>query len=561
LRTLNITSSGATNTLGAISSDSAVVSAVNLTADAAILTTGLTIANNGAVPAVALTISGAAGDRSASSTSAARSAVTLGTLDTDFTSINAGGLTAGGVSATLSATTTATFTGGAGSDRITTSTSGQLGAVNAGAGTDTLTLADTTHMDTSAEGAIYTGFEVLAVANNVSIDMDTFTGSTITAVAIADAGNATSVTDMSVAQAASVTVTAGAGALTLGVKDATTVGTNNVLNITVSDGDTTTSEAVWGTGDVTLAGVETINLTATDDVTWATMANISGMGTLTVTGAGDVSLTTNTMALTNNTSINASAVTGTVLINASAATGFGVAITGSATNTNTLTGTVAADVIVGGANADSIQNRAVGAAVTAGDLFTGGAAFDTFTLVGTSASAANYSAAPRITDFTVGTAANNTDLIRFSADNTSYDDDGGVDSGIGDVAGVDAAAANDAVVIQTVAQNAGAAAATGATVNFIKLTTAVAFTTSLQATFNAAIGTSTVTGFTADSQILFSYYDTTNSVMVIGTVDVNGGASATVAETADVVNLVGTINMTAADYALIDTDNFAVFIA
>jgi hypothetical protein len=70
-----------------------------------------------------------------------------------------------------------------------------------------------------------------------------------------------------------------------------------------------------------------------------------------------------------------------------------------------------------------------------------------------------------------------------------------------------------------------------------------------------------VTGFTADSQILFSYYDTTNSVMVIGTVDVNGGASATVAETADVVNLVGTINMTAADYALIDTDNFAVFIA
>jgi hypothetical protein len=112
------------------------------------------------------------------------------------------------------------------------------------------------------------------------------------------------------------------------------------------------------------------------------MANISGMGTLTVTGAGDVSLTTNTMALTNNTSINASAVTGTVLINASAATGFGVAITGSATNTNTLTGTVAADVIVGGANADSIQNRAVGAAVTAGDLFTGGAAFDTFTLVG-----------------------------------------------------------------------------------------------------------------------------------------------------------------------------------
>jgi hypothetical protein len=48
--------------------------------------------------------------------------------------------------------------------------------------------------------------------------------------------------------------------------------------------------------------------------------------------------------------------------------------------------------------------------------------------------------------------------------------------------------------------------------------------------------------------------------MVLGTVDVNGGATITVFETADVVNLIATISMTAADYAILDADNFAVFI-
>jgi hypothetical protein len=228
---------------------------------------------------------------------------------------------------------------------------------------------------------------------------------------------------------------------------------------------------------------------------------------------------------------------------------------------DTIIGSTSADIFSGGAGADVMQNRAVGAAVTAGDVMTGGDGFDIFTLVGTSASTTNYSGSPTITDFTVGTTATNTDFIRFSADNTSYDDDGGTDSGIGDQAGADAAATGDAVVIQTVAQSAGAAAVTGTTVNMFKLTTAVAFNTNLQTTFNAAIGTSTITGLTADSQLLFSYYDTTNLVMVIGTVDVNGTGTATVAETADVVNLIGTISMTAANYALIDTDNFAVFIA
>jgi hypothetical protein len=47
--------------------------------------------------------------------------------------------------------------------------------------------------------------------------------------------------------------------------------------------------------------------------------------------------------------------------------------------------------------------------------------------------------------------------------------------------------------------------------------------------------------------------------MVILGADITGGTTTTL-ETGDVVTLIGTINMSAADYALIDADNFAAFI-
>ena len=64
-----------------------------------------------------------------------------------------------------------------------------------------------------------------------------------------------------------------------------------------------------------------------------------------------------------------------------------------------------------------------------------------------------------------------------------------------------------------------------------------------------------------DVTIAASFYDTTNSVMVIVAADGGSGGTATVLETADVVRLIGTVAMTAANYALIDADNFASFLA
>ncbi len=379
LTTVAIGSSGANNVVGAVTTNSAVVTAVTIAAEKALTVASLGI---GGTTTASLTVSGAAADVAATSTAAAHSAVVLGALDTDFTSVTASGLTAGGVSATLSATTAATFVGGAGNDTITTSTSGQTGSVDAGAGTgDTLVLTASGHIDTTAEGAIYKGFEVLHsndAAAAVSIDMDLITGSTIGSILITDAANGTSVTDMSATQAANVRVIAGAGAMTLGVKGATTVGTINTMSITVSDGDTTGSEAAWGTGDLTLAGVETINLTATDDVLWSTMANISGLTSLVATGGGDVSITTGAHAASANESINFSGLTAAATFNFAATTANAMAFTGGSGIDTVTDSAIGGNVITTGAGNDviTLTDKTSGSGAT---VVTGGAGADATT--------------------------------------------------------------------------------------------------------------------------------------------------------------------------------------
>jgi len=311
----------------------------------------------------------------ATATAAYTPAVVLGALDTDFASIDASGLTAGGVGATLSATVAATFTGGAGDDMITTSASGQTGAVNAGDGNDTLTLAAAAHIDTTAEGAIYSGFDVLSSAA-AAIDMDLITGSTITAIKVGAAGS--NVTDMNATQAANVMVIGALGATTLGIKDATMVGTADTLALTISDGDTTTSEALVAGGDLTLAGVETITIDAVDDATFTTMANITGMNSLTVTGGGDVSFTTGAHALESNATFDFSALTGTSTFDAAAATTNAFAFTGGTAVDTVTDNVIGGNVITTGDGNDAITLTAKTGGTT-GTSITGGAGADTVT--------------------------------------------------------------------------------------------------------------------------------------------------------------------------------------
>ncbi len=373
LTSLAITSSGGASILGAVDSTSTSITTTTITATSALTIGGLTIGTNAATQS--LTISGAAADVAATSTAAAHSAVVLGALDADYASIDASGMTAGGVSATLSATTTATFTGGAGNDTVTTSANSYTGAVDAGAGTDTLVLALAAHISDTIEGANYTGFEVLQSAA-AAIDMDLITGSTITAVNVTTAGS--NVTDMTATQAANVTIVGTLGATTLGIKNATQVGTNDTLALTISDGDTTVAEAQVAAGDLTLAGIETVTINAIDGGTFSTMANITGLTSLTVTGSAATSFTTGAMTLGANTSFDFSGHTGTNTFNAAAATTNAFAYTGGSAVDTVTDNVIGGNIIVlgGGNDVLTLTDKTGGTATT---VVTGGAGADTIT--------------------------------------------------------------------------------------------------------------------------------------------------------------------------------------
>jgi len=324
---------------------------------------------------------------------------------------------------------------------------------------------------------------------------------------------------------------------------AITVGTTTsglILGTTAGAADT----AGWGSGAITINGAETVNLTSqgganTFGAGGFTLTDTAATQTLTITGDQNITFTGAVRADV----INASALTGTLTLTGGTGT-TATTITGSA-QADVLNGSTAADIISGGAGADSLMNTLDGAAVTAADVLTGGAGFDTFTLIGSAAVAANYAGVSNITDFTVGTTAANTDFIRLSATNASYS------AGLS-IEGT-AAGATGTVGVQGVAQNVSAAAATG--MEFLKLTTGVAAAASNQLTFDAAIGTAAIVT-TAAGVYAGSFYDTTNSKMVVFEV---ASANVTIAA-ADVIRVIGTIDMTAADYANIDTDNFASFL-
>jgi len=379
-----INSTGAANIIGTLNIGG---SATSLTINA---TTGLT---TGAITGAALTtitVSGAAATAATPVTPAANdiiSAVQIGAaLPAAVTTINASGMTAGGVSATLIGTVTS-FIGGAGTDTITTAalTTTVASAINAGAGTDVLRVAATADVDTAAEGALYAGFETLDVGAQTA-NMSNFANSTFTAVRVG--GNAT-FTNMTATQAANVTVYANASA-NYGLSGAGNVGSINTINLIVDDGLAATNTITLG--DITAANVEIINIRAVENVTISAMAASTTLTNMAITGAGDVSLTYGATAAVLNSAIDASALTGTFTYNGSALTAFGQLVTGSSTRVNTVTGSVSADRLVGGGVNDTLVSLAGNDQIVGGagndnirgnrgtDTMTGGDGNDIFTI-------------------------------------------------------------------------------------------------------------------------------------------------------------------------------------
>lgn len=379
LTSATVNSGGAANTVGAV--DLAASKTITVNASTNFTTTGIATTAAGST----LTVVGAA------------TSVSVGALDADVTTVSAAGLTSGGLTATLSADTTTKVTGGAGNDVITTGAVLTTGTVDAGAGTaDRLVIAGSTHVATATLAGKYTNFEVVQVQDGVSQDVSLISG--ITAVRINDGAGATAVTNLTAAQAAAITVVAGdaTGAITIGVKDATVVNQLDTVKIDANDGAATVGTIALGTP--VLAGVETLEVTATDNVTIAALTSASALSSIVFKGAGTVGLTTGAIS-TANAHIDSSAATGVQTIDASGWATNGVKITGGSA-ADSLTGSGQADVIIGGAGNDTITGGA------GADTLTGGDGVDTFVMLTATIASGNDT----ITDFTAGTGGDRIDL-------------------------------------------------------------------------------------------------------------------------------------------------------
>lgn len=363
--TANINSSGAPNTVGTVDIATASLTTVNVSASANLVGDFLSQATDQVGANGTVNVSG--GAASVRFTAA---------LDDTIATIDASGLTVGGLTAILNTNTALTVTGGTGADSFTTGSVLTTGSVNAGAGTDTLIQSATGHINSTTLGAKYTNFETLQANNGVTVDLDNYTG--ITAVNVLETGGGATVNDMTATQGGAVTLVGAAnGTVALAIKGATGVGQLDTLAITVSDGDTTTSENI-GAYTHTSLGIETLNFTATDDLNINSMAATTGVTALTVTGAGNASITTGAMAVSSNLGVDFSALTGANTFNAGAATGNAFAFTGGSGVDTITDNSVGGNVLKGGAGNDivTLTDKLSGTAVT--DV-TGGAGADAIT--------------------------------------------------------------------------------------------------------------------------------------------------------------------------------------
>lgn len=449
------------------------------------------------------------------------------------------------------------FTGGAGNDTFNTnSTYGTTDVLDGGDGIDTLVLTNGQATGTTAVQSNVKNFENLQVsALTGTLNVNHFGATGL--ILGANMGAAPVVNFAAGTNNVDFRTFNDAGALAINVAG---TATTDVLNVTAGNA-TAANGAVGGTtftaAGVTINGAETVNLSSIGGTN-----TFGGVFTITDTAANQsLVITGNQNAIFTGAvradTINASGMTGTAALTLTGGTGTtATTITGTA-NADVLNGSTAGDIINGGAGADTIANVITGNNATAGDVLTGGAGFDTFILRGDAGSAAAlpglYSNVAQITDFTVGSTATTTDILQLSATVGNYSGADALFAGI-------AVAGAGATAIQTVAQNAAAAAVVTGT-DLIKLTTGVATTgLTAQQAFNAAIGTGTVTSLTAGDDIFVSFYDTTNSKMVIGLVDASAGVN-TVVETGDTITIVGSIDMTAADYAAFNANNLSIIAA
>jgi hypothetical protein len=334
-----VDSTGAANTVGVVDLANASLTSVTINAATNLKGDLLSQATDQVGTGGIVTISGAA------------TLVELtAALDNTIAVLNAGGLTAGGIKATLGSLVTQTVTGGVGDDTLTTGAVLTTGSVAAGAGTDKLILgSNVSHANTTALGAKYTGFETLSV--NGTFDTDVIAG--LTAIEVSGATN--SITNLSAVQGAAIKAMADIGNSSLVLKS--NGGTTDVMNITLGTGLLATAAA--NTSVLTTTGVETLNLIANPGPT----ATAGTAQTVKVTGAiidatlTAVNLTGNAFWFTNIATTKAVTIDGTALTGDGAATPLGLRVAGSAKAASVIKGSEFQDTYTIGAEGSDYQGN------------------------------------------------------------------------------------------------------------------------------------------------------------------------------------------------------------
>jgi hypothetical protein len=437
------------------------------------------------------------------------------------------------------------------------------------AGTGSLTIfgaaADLGTLNLNGSGVGYSGALTLRPSTDAAMDFSTNTSgaglvtgiSTIDLQDVSGYSNAitiagTNTTNTSTPVTISFAPSTASGFTTIGgMTVAKTGGTqSDVVNLSLG----ANAASVASGGTFTATTIETLNITSARASTGTlTLGNITltdGPGTQVVnlTAASTVAAGTITADTVNFSGVTG-AVTGVTLANTA-----GVSFVGGSGNT-VVVGSSSADLITTGAGNDTIT-PAGGA-----DVITTGAGNDR---VNFTASAAIVIVAPVITDFSVGTTTTVTDSIAISQGNTFGGGAVGFTVG-GGAAGALAAVALGSLTVVSVANSTtvGVAATAAGTASFVKLSSTVAGVgATAQAVFNAALGTASVSGYGGGgTEVLVVAYDATAGRALILDVDAAGagGTSATTVDSGDTVLVIGSITMTAADYANFGVNNILTY--
>lgn len=343
IKTLNVTGNTTASTIASLVSDA---TAINVSGDAKVTFTANTTA---AVKDIVVTNTGGA---------AFGSAIAAGV---SFT----GG--SGADAVVLSNAFEKAIKMGAGNDKVTyggaaSTVTGKLGSVDAGEGTDTIVMAtaDADAVDASSVfNSSFTGFEVLEISNahTTSIDLDGINGVGRVVLAAGSTGG----TIGNLVSGGTVQMKANnAGTLTVNVKSALT-GATDVLNL-----ELTKTGAALTANTITVANVETINISAADAATAPALGSDANVNTMTLTAADAKTITVTgnnglNLTATGSTKVTSFDATGVVANDTAEGAGL-AATTDSAANlavtyTSLNATTTAAVSIKGGAGNDSLTGN------------------------------------------------------------------------------------------------------------------------------------------------------------------------------------------------------------